>query len=125
MRLRTRSDLPAPEAPRINTPSSPNATQLACSVVRRDEGSGIFACDPVLRDSGNANDEARAEDRPFAALRRLAITVLGPDAALVGFDDLARDRQAQTRILAERPLWTISIETLEDALEIFRWNART
>src|SRR5690349_11379399 len=99
MSLKTKSDLPAPGAPRINTPRSAKATQLACMVVRDDDGSGIFGGNPVLRDGGNADDEAGTEDRPVAALRRFAIAVLGPDAPLVGLDDLARDRQSQARIL--------------------------
>ncbi len=60
-----------------------------------------------------------AKDRPLAAARgRLAIAILGPDAALVRRDDLARDRQAEAGILAERNLRPIGVEALEDAFEI-------
>ena len=48
-----------------------------------------------------ADDEAGAEARRLAVLVGRAEPVLGPDRAPVGLDDLARDRQAEARILAE------------------------
>src|SRR5688572_13651759 len=105
-------------------PSSPSVTQLACRVTRVASASGIVGRYPVLRDGGNAHDEARAQNGPLATLRRLAIAVLGPDAALMGLHDLARDRKPQARILAKGAFGTVSVETLENALEIFRRNPR-
>src|SRR5688500_13441543 len=97
-------------------PSSPSVTQLACRVVLVASASGIFGGNPVLRDGGNADDEAGAQNGTLAALGRLAIAVLGPDAALMGLDDLARDRKPEARILAEGAFRTVGVEALEDAL---------
>src|SRR5437868_14787933 len=119
MRRRTRSDLPEPGAPSINMPASPSATQLAWRVTR-----SAIGLDPSLRNGRNAHDETGAENRALAAGGRLAITVLGPDAALMRLDDLARDRQTEAGILAEGAFRTIGVEALEDAFEILGRNAR-
>src|SRR2546428_4390810 len=123
MSPRTRSDLPDPDAPKIRMASSPSATQLACNRMLA-AASVISAGLPIFRKCGNAHDEPRPQYRALAARGRFSIAVLGPDAALMGFDDLARNRQSETGILAEGAFRTIGIEALEDALEILRRNAR-
>src|SRR3569833_3868008 len=51
--------------------------------------------------------------------------VLGPDAAAVGFDDLAGDGKAQARVVAERrALGPRGVEALEPGLQDVRRYAR-
>ena len=50
--------------------------------------------------------------------------VLGDDLAAVRLDDLARDRQAEARVLAESLVRPVGVEALEDALERVGGNAR-
>ena len=71
----------------------------------------------------NADEEARAEHRLLAVRARLAIAVLGPDAAAVRIDDLLRDRQAEARVGAEAAFRPVGVEALEDALQIVRADA--
>src|SRR3990170_6933188 len=62
---------------------------------------------------------------PFAASHAGRGTVLGIEASAVGDHDLARDVEPEPGVLAETLLRTVGIETLEDALDILRRNARS
>src|ERR1700745_3113440 len=52
-------------------------------------------------------------------------TVLGPQPPGMRDRDLARNVEAEPRVLAEILLGAVGIETLEDALEVLLGNART
>ena len=56
---------------------------------------------PVIVDSRQAHHKPCTQDGFFHSLRSPAIAVLGPDAALVGIDNLLGDGKTQAGILAE------------------------
>src|SRR5262249_7721433 len=113
-----RRDLPAPDGPRINTARAPTRTAEAwtvASVIRRTS--------PSRR--RQANDKARPEDARLPVRARGAGTVLDPDRAAMGLDDLLGNRQAEARILTEALVRAIGVEPLENLFAYFRSHSRT
>src|SRR3712207_2081615 len=100
-------------------PASPITTQLAWIVSRR--GRLPSAMDRARR---QADDEAGAQPGRLPVLVRRPGPVLGPDGAAMGLDDLARDRQAEARILAEALVRPVGVEALEHPVEGMGLDAR-
>ena len=50
--------------------------------------------------------------------------VASPNAAAMSFNNLARDRQAQTRILTEALAWSVRVKSLKNTLERMWRDAR-
>src|SRR4051794_9379223 len=73
---------------------------------------------------GQPHHEARAGYRGLAVGADGPWTILGPDAAAMGFDDLLRNRQAQAGVLAKALVRAVGVKAFEDFLQRVLADAR-
>src|SRR5438105_13110250 len=73
---------------------------------------------------GQPDDKARSRNRRFAVRADRTCAVLRPDAPAMRLDELFRDRQSQSGILPKALMRPAGVETLENALQRVRANAR-
>ena len=92
---------------------------------RNDETSAAPCRTASLSSTGGVLGMVAVASAPaLSAGARRSWTVLGPDPPAMGFDDLARNRQAEAGILAETLIRTIGVKALENPLERMRRYAR-
>ena len=93
---------------------------------RRGMNESARRCRRGMRTHGRCARQRQFDGEARADARALNVgAVLGPDAAAMARNDLARDRKPQARILAEAVLdGALGIEAVEDAFEIVVRNAR-
>ena len=112
---RQASTCPRPSAPRIRTPASPiERRSPAWMVVSRRLNARLAAGGQPDRRSGRPSASARRSSSGGPA--RFSARIV----PAMRLDDLARDRQAEARILAETLLGPVGVEALEDAVERVR-----
>src|SRR5262245_61362812 len=122
MNRSARSDFPTPDPPRSNAARRPRATavpwtSLRASLKHASFKSGWLGC-------RQPHHKARATASAHACIALAAPrTVLGPQPPAMRDRYLARDIEAEPRVLAEIFLRPVGIEALENALEILVWNA--
>src|SRR3979409_750070 len=74
---------------------------------------------------GQPHHEARAGHRGLAVGADRTGAVLGPDAAAMGLDDLLRNRQAQSGVLAKTLMRAVGVKAFEDFLQRVLTDAGT
>src|SRR3954451_17247225 len=72
---------------------------------------------------GQPHHEARAGHAGLAVGVDGTGAILGPDAAAMGFDDLFRNRQAQSGVLTKTLMRAVGVKALEDFLQRVLANA--
>ena len=70
------------------------------------------------------SSESPCSGGPTGTLSQFGRPVAGPNTTAMSFDNLARNRQAQTRILAEALAWSVRVKSLKNALQRMRRDAR-
>ena len=104
--------LPEPDGPRIKTPLSPWITAVAWRLAlpakaahTHAENAGSSTTKRAPAPCRATSSESSRSCDPTANASQFGRPVAGPNATAVSFNDLARNRQSQARILAEPLAW--------------------
>src|SRR5947209_13371220 len=108
--------------------------QAAICRSRTDHGSGPRGHPPARRRRGRwpasswrgqPHHKARAGHGGLAVGADRTGAILGPDASAMGFDDLLRDRQAETGVLPKPLMRAVGVKALKNFLQRVLADART